>query len=80
MPIYEHFLERCGGIPISVKVEIPDKERPQAYDRNNIPYEETYDYHVDIVGDVYASFAQWRVAEFHMKRADVELLESLAFQ
>ncbi|KAF9032147.1 hypothetical protein BDZ89DRAFT_1063522 [Hymenopellis radicata] len=77
VPVYEHFLQRCGGIPISVKVKIPDKERPHAYGDDNIPYEETYDYHVEVVGDVYASFAQWKHAEFHMKRADVQLLEDL---
>ncbi|KAF9014514.1 hypothetical protein BDZ89DRAFT_1142248 [Hymenopellis radicata] len=77
MPVYEHFLQRCGGLPISVKVEIPDKLHLHSLDDDDFPYEETYDYHVLIVGEVYASFAQWKVVEFHMKRADVELLEIL---
>ncbi|KAF9032166.1 hypothetical protein BDZ89DRAFT_597965 [Hymenopellis radicata] len=78
LDVYKHFLQRCGGIPISVKVEVPARDHLDPDDDDDdFPLEQTYQYHVDIMGDVYASFAQWKVAEFHMKEADVQLLEDL---
>lgn len=49
-------------------------------DDDDFPFEQTYEYHVDLMGDIYETFAQWKVAEFHMKEADVQLLEGLSGQ
>ncbi|KAF8910727.1 hypothetical protein CPB85DRAFT_1562067 [Mucidula mucida] len=75
LDLYQHYLERCGDIPISVKVEIPYEDRHTTDDcDNNFPYEETYDYHLELVSDVYQHYAQWRVAELCMNLQDANLL------
>ncbi|KAF8907588.1 hypothetical protein CPB85DRAFT_830139 [Mucidula mucida] len=78
LPVYQYFLQRCGMIPISVKVEVPARNNPYQDDDGVIPFEGTYEHHLDVMGDIYASFAQWKHAEFHMKQvADILLLEDL---
>ncbi|KAF8910714.1 hypothetical protein CPB85DRAFT_676503 [Mucidula mucida] len=75
LDLYQHYLKRCGDIPISVKVEIPYEDRHTTDDcDNNFPYEETYDYHLELVSDVYQHYAQWRVAELCMNLEDINLL------
>ncbi len=50
LDVYTYFLERCGNIPISVKIEIPHKDRPSdLYCDEYFPYEETHEYHVELV-------------------------------
>ncbi len=66
-------------MPISIKVEVPTSVHPEPReDDDDLPFEQTYEYHVSIMGDIYDSFAQWRHAEFYMNRADIELLEDLS--
>ncbi|KAF9005362.1 hypothetical protein BDZ89DRAFT_585084 [Hymenopellis radicata] len=72
VPVYQHYLQRCGELPISVKVEVPTMEHVTPDDDDDeVPFEQTYEYHVDVIGDIYETFAQWKVAEFYMKEADV---------
>ncbi|KAF9032170.1 hypothetical protein BDZ89DRAFT_1158637 [Hymenopellis radicata] len=76
LDVYEHYLKRCGHIPISVKIDIPYKEHPTAAIDcdENIPYEETYDYHRELVSATCRNCAQWKVAEFCMNPRDTSLL------
>ncbi|KAF8875195.1 hypothetical protein CPB85DRAFT_829108 [Mucidula mucida] len=77
LDVYTYFLERCGNIPISVKIEIPHKDRPSdLYCDEYFPYEETHEYHVELVLAAYRNSAQWKVAELCMNQADVNLLNS----
>ncbi|KAF8998054.1 hypothetical protein BDZ89DRAFT_1028479, partial [Hymenopellis radicata] len=47
LDVYQHYLEQCGNVPISVKVEIPYRERPTSdVCDEDFPYEETDDYHI----------------------------------
>ncbi|KAF8901309.1 hypothetical protein CPB85DRAFT_1256391 [Mucidula mucida] len=68
LPVYQYFLQRCGMIPISVKVEVPAIDHPYQDDDGVIPFKGTYEHHLDVMSDIYASFAQWKHAEFHMKQ------------
>ncbi|KAF9014593.1 hypothetical protein BDZ89DRAFT_445262 [Hymenopellis radicata] len=50
LDVYKHFLQRCGGIPISVKVEVPARDHPNLDDDDDdLPFEETYEHHVDVM-------------------------------
>ncbi len=76
VPVYQHYRQRCGGIPIFIRVEVPARVHPHVCDDDDdFPYEQTYEYHFDVMGIIYDSFPQWRHAEFYMKGEDIELLE-----
>ncbi|KAF8877226.1 hypothetical protein CPB85DRAFT_486162 [Mucidula mucida] len=62
--VYKYYLERCGNVPISVKVKIAYKKRQEYI--QNLRYEETYAYHVELVSAIFQNCAQWKVAELCM--------------
>ncbi|KAF8907582.1 hypothetical protein CPB85DRAFT_1436428 [Mucidula mucida] len=79
VPVYQHYLQRCGRIPICIKVEIPVKVHPHLYDDNgDHPSGLIYKNHVDVMADVYESSAQWRHAKFYINLAGIKLLQDLS--
>ncbi len=59
VPVYQHYLQRCGGIPICIKVKIPVKVHPHQYnDDGDHPFGLTYKNHIDVMANIYESFAQ----------------------
>ncbi|KAF9032168.1 hypothetical protein BDZ89DRAFT_597990 [Hymenopellis radicata] len=82
IPVFKYYLQRCGGIPLSVKVEIPVRARACLDDYDvDTPYEDHYGFRTTtsahrLVEPIFATFPQWKVADFHMKQADLELLDN----
>ncbi len=77
LDVYNHFLEQCGSIPISVKVDIPHRYRSPAFSDGKIPYEETYNYHLELLSAISQNCAQWQVAKLCMNQEDINLLGSV---
>ncbi|KAF9032111.1 hypothetical protein BDZ89DRAFT_1111574 [Hymenopellis radicata] len=78
--LFDVYARRSRGLPLSVKIKVPYQRRPSESDAGEWDeYEETYDYHVEIMVEVFSTYRRWRDVELHLGMEDLQLLDVCAF-